>query len=202
MVGMQALSGEPGDVRAIHAVLHAMESKVGAVFQSNEGPSARRTSISPRNRGSVVRRPRGYEERIDPRPPPSLSQSDAEHAAKAVRERDGHRGQRAGARGAVRGEGRAAGERGNEAGSSPQRSHQRVHSDLLPHGAAGRRHGRSMEPRLAAAGRDGEEDLGADGRGVSVDSVLDHRGGPEAARAAGERGGQGARRVVEGVCAA
>ena len=32
MVGMQALSGEPGDVRAIHAVLHAMESKVGAVF--------------------------------------------------------------------------------------------------------------------------------------------------------------------------
>ena len=46
MVGMQALSGEPGDVRAIHAVLHAMEAKVGAMSGLDAGPSARRTSPS------------------------------------------------------------------------------------------------------------------------------------------------------------
>lgn len=202
MVGMQALSGEPGDVRAIHAVLHAMEAKVGAMSGLDAGPSARRTSLSARNRGGVVRRSGSDEERIDLGPPPALSQGDAEHAAEAVLERDGHRGQRAGARRAVPREGRTAGERGNEAGSPLQRPHQRLYSDLLPHGAAGRRHGRPLEPRFPTAGRHRSEDLGADGRRVSLDPVLDHRRGPEAARAAGEPDGAGAKRSLGGVRAA
>ena len=101
MVGMQALSGDPSDVRAIHAVLHAMESKVETWHGWNEGTSTRRTSFSSRNRGSVVRRSCSDEERIDAGSPPSFSQGNAEHAAEAVFERVVHDAHRVGARGAV-----------------------------------------------------------------------------------------------------
>ena len=74
---MQALSGNEEDVRAIHAVLHAMEAKVETSARFDVGKGSRRSSVPARNRRSLVERPVDRQGRLDPRSPSIVAQNDA-----------------------------------------------------------------------------------------------------------------------------